>query len=234
MSIASTTRAIISDSILVVDLAEAAESAFAVDPHRRIVFWSPASQELLGFSAEDVMGRRCYDVLCAGGGASCACGQCLRAGAQGGAVKLVSQFTTQVTALDGRTKQLGVTAVRTHSIAGDVRIVHFLRELPAPGPLVSDHVPDEEPFPDMGVIPVPQSPTPASASASAPMPAPHLTGRELEVLRLLASGMGTGEIATTLSISPITARNHITRVIEKLEVKTRLQAVITASRLGLI
>lgn len=62
----------------------------------------------------------------------------------------------------------------------------------------------------------------------------HLTRREREVLELLAQGMATIEIATALGISRVTARNHVTRVIEKLGVKTRLQAVLAASRLGLI
>ncbi len=222
VSTASNASVIVADSILVVDLAEAAESAFAVDPHRRIVFWSPASQELLGFSAQDVMGRRCCDVLREGGASEgChVCGQCLRPGAKGTTVKLVSQFTTQVTARDGQSKQLCVTAVRSHSIEGDVRIIHFLRELRPPISL--PHTPDEGRA--IGT----------EVAAASELPLPHLTGRELEVLRLLASGESTVEIATTLSISPITARNHITRLIEKLEVKTRLQAVIAASHLGLI
>jgi DNA-binding CsgD family transcriptional regulator len=60
---------------------------------------------------------------------------------------------------------------------------------------------------------------------------PH---REHEVLRWLAAGLTTKDIATTLSISPITVRNHVTRIIDKLDVKTRLQAVVAASRFGLI
>ena len=62
----------------------------------------------------------------------------------------------------------------------------------------------------------------------------HLTPREREVLELLAQGMATVEIAAALGISRVTARNHVTRVIEKLGVKTRLQAVLAASHLGLI
>ncbi len=226
VSTVSTAGLIVGDSILIVDLAEAAESTFAVDPRRRIVYWSPTSQELLGFSAEDVMGRRCCDVLraCGGGGsgsgAGCACGQCLRPGAKSGTVKLVTQFTTQVMARDGQAKQLCVTAVRSHSTAGDVRIIHFMRELRAPASLPRAA---NNPHPD--------------STQGAPVPEmlpSHLTTRELEVLRLLASGLGTAEIAAALSISPITARNHITRLIEKLEVKTRLQAVIAASHRGLI
>lgn len=64
--------------------------------------------------------------------------------------------------------------------------------------------------------------------------APDLTRREREVLSLLAMGMTNAEIATALNISPITARNHVISVIEKLNVHTRLQAVVTAARLGLL
>jgi DNA-binding CsgD family transcriptional regulator len=62
----------------------------------------------------------------------------------------------------------------------------------------------------------------------------QLTHREREVLHLLAAGQTTKDIAAALSISPITVRNHVTRVIEKLDVKTRLQAVVAASHWGLI
>lgn len=222
-------RAITTDCILVMDLAEVAESAFAVDPHRRIVYWSEATEELLGFRAAEVLGRRCCDVLRAGQGGSCACGHCLRPGAKAGpTTRLVNQFQTQVTAHDGRAKQLCVTAVRTHSTEGEVRIMHFLREMPTP---LTTPAPAAAPT---EADPAQRSAEDGRGSEAAVLPAPHLTVRELEVLRLLASGLSTSEIATALSISPITARNHITRVIEKLEVKTRLQAVVAASRQGLL
>ena len=221
-------RAITTDCILVVDLAEVAESAFAVDPHRRIVYWSEATEALLGFSAAEVLGRRCCDVLRAGQEGACACGHCLRPAAKPGATRLVNQFTTRVTAHDGRTKQLSVTAVRTHSTEGEVRIMHFLREMPTP---LTTPAPAAAPT---EADPAQRSAEDGRGSEAAVLPAPHLTVRELEVLRLLASGLSTSEIATALSISPITARNHITRVIEKLEVKTRLQAVVAASRQGLL
>ncbi|MBI4310395.1 MAG: response regulator transcription factor [Chloroflexi bacterium] len=65
-------------------------------------------------------------------------------------------------------------------------------------------------------------------------PPPPLSRRELEVLRLLAAGLGTREIADSLAVQPITARNHITRVLNKLGVDSRLQAVVYASQHGLI
>ena len=60
-------------------------------------------------------------------------------------------------------------------------------------------------------------------------PVTRLSRRELEVLRLLAQGMPTQQIADTLAIQPITARNHITRLLSKLGVDNRLQVVVYAS-----
>jgi DNA-binding NarL/FixJ family response regulator len=59
---------------------------------------------------------------------------------------------------------------------------------------------------------------------------PRLSKRELEVLRLLAAGLSTQEIAETLTIRPLTARNHVSRLLTKLGVENRLQAVVYASR----
>ncbi|HLY32018.1 MAG TPA: PAS and helix-turn-helix domain-containing protein [Ktedonobacterales bacterium] len=73
-----------------------------------------------------------------------------------------------------------------------------------------------------------------TARLSAPMRRASLTPREHEVLRLLACGMATDEIAQKLSISRVTARNHVNKVIEKLGVSSRLQAVVVASQRNLI
>ena len=58
----------------------------------------------------------------------------------------------------------------------------------------------------------------------------RLTSRELEVLELLAAGKTQGEIATALVISPRTAAKHIERILEKLDVRSRAQAVSVAFR----
>jgi DNA-binding NarL/FixJ family response regulator len=64
--------------------------------------------------------------------------------------------------------------------------------------------------------------------------AARFTGRELEVLNLLAEGVDTFAMAHRLGIAPHTIEWHVRHVIEKLEVHSKLQAVITAVRLGLI
>jgi Response regulator containing a CheY-like receiver domain and an HTH DNA-binding domain len=62
----------------------------------------------------------------------------------------------------------------------------------------------------------------------------EFTPRELDVLRLLAEGHATGTLARHLGIAPHTVEWHVSHVIEKLRVHSKLQAVIAAARLGLI
>ncbi len=62
----------------------------------------------------------------------------------------------------------------------------------------------------------------------------HLTARQRDVLRLLAEGKSTSQIADDLRIRPVTARNHIANLMAALGVRTRLQAVVAAWRAGLI
>jgi DNA-binding NarL/FixJ family response regulator len=70
----------------------------------------------------------------------------------------------------------------------------------------------------------PTVPDPASAS---------LTDREIEVLRLLSSGMDNAEIGRTLFISPSTVKNHISSILLKLQIENRIQAAVYAVRSGL-
>ena len=55
-----------------------------------------------------------------------------------------------------------------------------------------------------------------------------LTGRQMEVLDLLAEGMSTADIATKLWVSKATVRNHVQQIMERLDVHTRLAAVHAA------
>ena len=63
---------------------------------------------------------------------------------------------------------------------------------------------------------------------------PRLTGREDEVLRLLAAGLAPAQIASELSISPKTVATHVEHIYAKLGVHTRAQAVAKAFRLELV
>jgi two-component system NarL family response regulator len=62
----------------------------------------------------------------------------------------------------------------------------------------------------------------------------HLTNRELEVLRLVARGMPNKDIAGELVISENTVRNHVRNILEKLQVRSRVEAAMYAVRERLV
>jgi DNA-binding NarL/FixJ family response regulator len=61
-----------------------------------------------------------------------------------------------------------------------------------------------------------------------------LTAREIEILKLIATGSANKQIAYKLSISEKTVRNHISNMYEKLQIFDRSQAVLYAARKGLV
>ncbi len=61
----------------------------------------------------------------------------------------------------------------------------------------------------------------------------ELTVREREILRLIASGLSNGEIAQQLYISDTTVKTHVTHILQKLNLRDRVQAVVLAHQTGL-
>ncbi|MGH3434045.1 MAG: LuxR C-terminal-related transcriptional regulator, partial [Thermocrispum sp.] len=66
------------------------------------------------------------------------------------------------------------------------------------------------------------------------VPAPRLTERELEVLRLVAKGCNNREIARQLFISENTVKNHVRNILEKLQLHSRMEAVLYGVRTKLL
>jgi DNA-binding NarL/FixJ family response regulator len=75
---------------------------------------------------------------------------------------------------------------------------------------------------------------PIARRAEDPSWAAGLSPREIEVLRCLGRGLDAARVTEHLGISLYTTRDHIRSILSKLDVRTQLEAVVTADRLGII
>jgi PAS domain S-box-containing protein len=213
-------------------LERAADGAYVVDQDQRIAAWNKAAEKMLGFKAQDVIGLNCFQVL--GGHTDGGCAVCRRgclpftAGRRG---ELVPSFDAQVRTASGYPQWINVTIIAV-PISDDSQepdaVVHLFRDVEAKkraetfakdvvGWVRQLRLEDPEPM----------------ANGERPADA-GLTEREVQVLSLLARGADTDSIANQLVIDRSTVRNHIQRILHKLGVHSRLEAVTYAREHGLL
>ncbi len=207
--------------------------AYAATIDQRIVFWNEAAAEILGFQSDEIVGRRCYEVLKSGapGGLTPQClGGCpsirhLRAGLVPGATRL------QMACSSGERKWVAVTAMVISGIFKDAPLlVHLFEdgEDAADFDEAQTAVRDDLEAGGAEIVAGQPLPPPTVVGSSV------LTAREVEVLRLVAVGRGATEIAQELGISLHTVRNHIRNLRHKLNSTTKLDAVVKAIRMGIL
>ena len=74
----------------------------------------------------------------------------------------------------------------------------------------------------------------ANVDSSGPRLNELLGERELQILRLMVTGLSNREIAETIHLAEGTVKNYASQIFQKLEVKDRLQAVLRSRELGLV
>ncbi len=241
---------------LVLDVLRLSEPAFAVNGAHQIVAWNDGAERLLGLRADEVMGMNCYEALAIYEGVFC--GDC--SARCGIAAHLAGAHPRTLLPARRHTRsRVSVTTIAAHTRTGQLRVVHLLRdtrgsreaETVSDGAAIAGGMATPVAPPDMPAarFAIPLRRLPSTTVAPTPCGSPladpaesgskqrrsaSLTQRELEVLRLLGAGHSTDDIARELSITRVTARNHVNKVLDKLGVNSRLQAVVIASQLQLI
>jgi PAS domain S-box-containing protein len=209
-------------------IARSSHAAFARDSGERIILWNKKCEELFGLSAQSVIGKHCHDVT--GGrdrfGNVYCHHNCPIASQACDPSDPVRSFTLRAETKGGpEWFEVGTFAIPSYHPALST-IVHFFSEVKA-----KKQAPAERLLAGNAFTPEPLSIGPPGFAGGQPS---VLTPREIEVLRLLAQGMTTPAIAAELFISPVTVRNHIAATLSKLDVHSKLAAVILAYRHHLV
>ena len=218
-----------SRSIEVLDqIAKSDTAVFAFDANDLVILWNKGCEELLGRSAYQVLGRHCYDIMCGRdmyGNLYC-CPNCpVTVQAREHPEDPVQRFELDVTTGDGGKRRVAITTFAIPASRPSLAtLVHVIR---IPG---QDASPLEGEL-EQAVTAPPKKRTPLRTPEGQIAP---LTDREQEILRCMARGLPTTVIAEQLFISPVTVRNHIARILSKLDVHTKLAAVAFAYRNGLV
>ncbi len=210
-----------------------ADGMFVVDSKGKVLAWNSSARNILGYSAEEVIGLPCHEIIsgCDPSGnffcfPKCAVMTMTKED------QLVQNYDTQVT-----TKANGKIWINTSILfvqdkaKGESLIVHLFREIAPPNQVkgavveiasspnrrTSFLIPEEEP----------------SSLGPHSVKRPVLSQRETEVLALVSRCLVAKEIASKLEISTDTARTHIQHILKKLHAHSKLEAVMTAAKLGL-
>jgi PAS domain S-box-containing protein len=191
-----------------------ASAAFAVDTSGRIIAWNAAAEEFCGYPAHKAVGRLCWELV-QGRDLydNVYCGPHCPLIEMAVNRQAIHRCDLLYRSAKGETVRAAVNSVIVsgHSPV-EMAIIHILDPVPSKA-LVEAHRPDSD---------------------TGETKHPLLTERELQVLRLMARGAATREIARELKISTGTVRNHTGSILRTLKAHTRLQAVANARALRLV
>ncbi len=201
-------------------LMRAGEAVMVVDGRQRVVLWNPAAERLLGWRAEEVVGRPCYRVVTGhdrSGHLVCCPGCPESVMARTG--EPIPPRDVCYRSRDGRYVWVNQSTLVVRLGPGEDEqwVVHLFRDI--------THQRRVEELVDLL--------TQREGFGTGSAPSQPLTRREREVLSLLAQGMDTQAIARALFLSTATVRNHVQNLMRKLGAHTRAEAVARALKEGL-
>lgn len=211
-------------------LGNAADGAFVVDEELRIVFWNGSAESILGYERGDVEGFFCYKFL----------------DGHDSKNRMMCSSQCSIAKMMLKSKPVPNYDVRMKTKGGDEC---FLNMSVFPYQLKDDkgkkvivhlfHERDQDPVDEKYMARVIEMIRRYQGKLSddkvkQKQHGESLTNRETEILTSLAKGYSTREIAKQLSISPNTVRNHIQNIFQKLQVRTRLEAVTHAIKNDLV
>lgn len=210
------------------------DGAFVIDGRHRIIFWNRSAQSILGYTAEEVAGLQCFEIL---GGRDdqgrTLCQRYCQIAQKAKCGELMPNKDVYTRTHSGDDRWLNVT---TFAYPVDDRaigqvVVHLFRDVTEQKKYqafvnqvlsASERFRQEDNGRSIGV------------SGTAEPHVDGLTTREREVLELLSQGLGTAEIAEELIISLSTVRNHVQNILSKLGVHSRLEAIAHVYQYGLM
>ena len=200
-------------------------AAFAMDRNEKIIYWNSAAEKLLGWTADEVLGKACFSILAGRdpfGNLYCMRDCAIVRTAVDGAS--VEPFVMEVSRKRGGTQKVKVRVVSLPAGGKAVSCLMHLVERGDPAELerlaaslrAAARVTSDSPKPDpiLSVSP--------------------LTAREREIVVLLSNGYAALNIAAKLNLSHATVRNHIQNILRKLEVHSQVEAIAVAFRRGCI
>jgi PAS domain S-box-containing protein len=191
------------------------EPAFAVDRHGSILAWNSAAEETFGYSRDEAVGQCCWKLMRGRdmyGNLYCT-EHCPR---REMAIrhKNVNRCRMKMRTAAGKLEDFTVSALVLHDGPGSEVLISLFNK---------DSVAEED-----------RQQLHRGRPTARNLKGDVLTPRETQVLKCLADGHSTAEVATMLSISVPTVRNHVEHTLHKLNAHSRLEAVAVARKLDII
>jgi PAS domain S-box-containing protein len=215
------------ESELFAFLEHTADAVFVLSEDGTIQFWSKAAEELLGFAANEVLHRTCYEVLQGVGPLGTrVCHEGCTVMDCAGRDHEIPNFDMSVKTRSGQRLWINMsTIVWNNARTGRRFLVHLAHD-------ITEQKKTEELAHKM--LDLSRQLAEIGQTAARVEPASALSDQERQILRLFAEGKSSHAVAKSLGISTQTLRNHLHHINQKLRTHNRLEAVMNALQRKLI